>query len=291
MSVRYWDDCRCRVASVEKIGDMAILPASASPHVLLQSTLDTMQSKVFRAAAIGGFFLGMLYTPLLAQKSRGPSFNRNEFLTKLTHSTSLLQKGVSWKGTIAVYVDSLGAISNIVVDHKGEPAEAKHAVNDSLFVPSIRTALASTRFSPARDSGRKVAGLVSFSITIIVPERNAVKPDIRMSDIKSGTLPPHLSAAATVPDLQEATWDKVELYRSIRYPNLAIRANIQGTVVLTVLVDATGEIKTLEVKESPHPLLLEAALEAVYKVHFAPARVKGKPVASWIQLDVNFKLE
>lgn len=83
-------------------------------------------------------------------------------------------------------------------------------------------------------------------------------------------------------------------YVEPEYPKLAKQAKIQGTVILDVEILASGAIGAIEVKKSVLPGpggLDEAAIAAVRKSKFQPAKNGGKPIAVWITLPINFKIE
>ena len=76
------------------------------------------------------------------------------------------------------------------------------------------------------------------------------------------------------------------------YPNLARRQGQQGRVVLRVLVNATGAAEQLEVRTSSgHAALDGAALEAVRRWRFVPARQGAEPVPAWVLIPLNFFLQ
>jgi len=75
------------------------------------------------------------------------------------------------------------------------------------------------------------------------------------------------------------------------YPPLARRRQLEGTVVLEVLVSAEGKVSGLAVHESSgHALLDEAALKAVKGWRFEPGRRGGAPVAMPVLVPVRFGL-
>ena len=61
------------------------------------------------------------------------------------------------------------------------------------------------------------------------------------------------------------------------YPADAVQQNIEGTVVMDVVVDKRGYISSLEVVKGAHPILDEAARRAVEQWKYQPYRIKGKP--------------
>lgn len=66
----------------------------------------------------------------------------------------------------------------------------------------------------------------------------------------------------------------------------------QGTVVLSVLVNAEGTVETLAVKESSSYVLLDqAAMRAVKRWHFKAATVAGIPVSSQVEVPIEFHLD
>jgi len=73
------------------------------------------------------------------------------------------------------------------------------------------------------------------------------------------------------------------------YPPLAKRARIQGVVRFTVTIDKEGYVQSLE-PVSGHPLLVEAATEAVKQWVYKPTLLNGQPVEVITQIDVNFTL-
>jgi protein TonB len=73
------------------------------------------------------------------------------------------------------------------------------------------------------------------------------------------------------------------------YPPLAKQARIQGTVRFNATIAKDGTVKNLEIV-SGHPLLAEAAQEAVKQWVYKPTLLNGQPVEVETQIDVNFTL-
>ena len=71
------------------------------------------------------------------------------------------------------------------------------------------------------------------------------------------------------------------------YPPLARQARIQGTVRLEAIIDRDGNVKSLSVV-SGHPLLVQAALDAVSKWKYQATLLNGTPVEVATTIDVNF---
>ncbi|MCL4808717.1 MAG: energy transducer TonB, partial [Thermoanaerobaculia bacterium] len=75
------------------------------------------------------------------------------------------------------------------------------------------------------------------------------------------------------------------------YPEEARKNKVQGSVILSVVVDGKGNVAKVETVESPDPMLAEAAIEAVKKWTYEPATLKGKPVKVQMKVTVTFKLQ
>ena len=73
------------------------------------------------------------------------------------------------------------------------------------------------------------------------------------------------------------------------YPPLARTARVQGSVVLAAVIGKDGTIQNLHVL-SGHPLLTQAALDAVRQWRYRPYILNGEPVEVDTQVTVNFTL-
>ena len=76
------------------------------------------------------------------------------------------------------------------------------------------------------------------------------------------------------------------------YPASAKRLGVQGTTLLRVQVLENGRVGGLEVEQSAgHPDLDQAAIDAVRRWRFEPARRGDQAVAMWVRLPVEFRLK
>jgi len=73
------------------------------------------------------------------------------------------------------------------------------------------------------------------------------------------------------------------------YPPLARQARIQGTVMLHAIIAKDGTVQQLEVL-SGHPLLVQAALDAVRQWRYQPTLLNGEPVEVDTTISVVFIL-
>ena len=76
------------------------------------------------------------------------------------------------------------------------------------------------------------------------------------------------------------------------YPEIAQEAGIEGVVVVQAFIDQKGRVKeTIILKGIPNTGLDEAAMEAIRKTRFRPAKQRERSVGVWISIPVNFKLK
>jgi len=74
------------------------------------------------------------------------------------------------------------------------------------------------------------------------------------------------------------------------YPPVAKQARIQGMVVLEVTISREGDVSDARIL-SGHPLLIEAALEAVRQWKYKPTQLNGQPVEVVSSVEVQFTLD
>jgi TonB family protein len=76
-----------------------------------------------------------------------------------------------------------------------------------------------------------------------------------------------------------------------KYPDLAREAQIEGLVMVNVLVSKEGRVQDVQLHPRVHvPMLDQAALEAARQWLFEPAWMNGKPVAVWVAVPFRFRL-
>jgi len=79
---------------------------------------------------------------------------------------------------------------------------------------------------------------------------------------------------------------------SPKYPEIAQEAGIEGTVIIQAFIDEKGRVKeTVVLRGIPNTGLDEAAMEAIRKTRFKPAKQRDRAVGVWISIPVNFKLK
>lgn len=73
------------------------------------------------------------------------------------------------------------------------------------------------------------------------------------------------------------------------YPPLARQARIQGNVILHAIINKEGKVAELEVV-SGHPLLVQAAMDAVRQWVYKPTLLNGQSVEVDTTITVTFTM-
>lgn len=76
-----------------------------------------------------------------------------------------------------------------------------------------------------------------------------------------------------------------------QYPEIPLRAGIEGTVWLRIWVTKEGKTKKAEVVKTDSDLFNQAAIDAAMKWVFTPAVMNNGPVAVWVTIPFKFKLQ
>ncbi len=127
---------------------------------------------------------------------------------------------------------------------------------------AIDASLPQWNFSPAREANQAVAGPLSLSLVIQRPLLG------ENYDIK--TRPQNVKLV------------------SPSYPYALHRHGVGGQVLCSFVVDKEGNVKNAYAMGSSHPFFREAALEALREWKFKPATLNGVPVASRVEIAIQF---
>ena len=90
-----------------------------------------------------------------------------------------------------------------------------------------------------------------------------------------------VSTGVTAPQLQQTS----DIH--ISSSGLELGYPVGAKVVLSLNIDAQGNVQHVHVVNSTYPELNANVLDAASKFHFRPAMLDGKPVASPVELNIN----
>jgi TonB family protein len=127
----------------------------------------------------------------------------------------------------------------------------------------------------------------------IVAEKIKGLKDLTVSDVPQAALNPSDGENAEEPEKPPGEESPAVLESKVepKYPDAARSAGVEGTVVLDVLVDETGHVVDIQVLRGLPLGVSEAAVQAVSRWRYRPARGRAGPVASRRVVRVQFTLE
>jgi len=107
-------------------------------------------------------------------------------------------------------------------------------------------------------------------------------------------IPPPPAAVAAGPKVPVRVGGNVKPPRLLyspdpEYPSLARMSRLSGVVIIDAVIDDHGEVKGMRVV-SGHPLLIQAALNAVSKRKYEPTILDGEPVPIALKVEITFSV-
>jgi protein TonB len=158
------------------------------------------------------------------------------------------------------------------------------------------------------------SNVVKPNLGVPVPVPDAIAPQLTLPDMNQPAPPsavvsngpvtqsaPNLDIKAPVEekdpspddfiDVSEEPHEVQPIEKLIQYPEVARRSGLEGTVTVQALINTDGSVAKVEVLKSDYDLFKDAAIEAMKKAKFTPARQNGTPLKIWITRKIIFKLK
>jgi TonB family protein len=187
------------------------------------------------------------------------------------------------------------------------PIQSTPVNNTNILRPTGDFTLPSgpdTNFTPEAPSlkeGPKITEIVRGMKGPIQPERPSEKPTIdRPAQEKTPLDLPDVSTPSPEPTIIDPDIDfeeegsshpKIRIQIKPTYPKNAKRAQKEGKVILKATVGTDGIPKNIVAVTNLGFGFEKAAIDALKKFRFIPAKKKGKTIESTIQIPFEFKLE
>lgn len=128
------------------------------------------------------------------------------------------------------------------------------------------------------------------------PDPNPPVPPTNPAPDGGGALPRwddviDAGAADVQPELSNKRQAEMILQRS--YPPLLRDAGAVGRTTVILIIDKEGNVEpgSVQIQESTHDAFKDAAIRAVERFRFRPAKLKGQPVAVLVTLPIEWRLE
>jgi periplasmic protein TonB len=152
------------------------------------------------------------------------------------------------------------AVVDFVVNKEGKPEQIQvTSATNGYFAETAKKAVAAMEFTPAQKEGEPVAVKMQRTVKFKAPDENQRPPQLK-TPLK------------------------------LRYPMAMKRRGIEGTAMVSFVVDEKGRPRDIVVTEATNAEFAEAATEAISNLRYEPAVKDGKPVKTNMQQPVIFNL-
>ena len=178
-------------------------------------------------------------------------------------------------------------IVQFIVDENGNVRDAQvlRGVGAGLDEEATRAISEHAEFIPGRQDGKPVA--VRLAIPIVFKLGNEVESLSEQSQ------------SSEERDVYEIVEERPRLIGGIRglqakvkYPEIARKAQVEGRVIVQIIVDENGNVRDAQVLRGIGAELDEEAIRVISEhAEFTPGRQDGKPVAVRLAIPIVFKLD
>jgi len=168
------------------------------------------------------------------------------------------------------------------VDYLGLPTDLQQRAAAVMSTLQSGQHLTKAQVEQLRGSLSAIDPSLNLGVTMTSDDTKQVKLRLSVSNRAPGPPPPIRVGG----DVQEANLiSKVDPV----YPPLARQARIQGAVRFAVHINKEGGVEKITLV-SGHPLLVQAAQEALSQYKYRPTLLNGNPIPVQTTVDVNFVL-
>lgn len=136
---------------------------------------------------------------------------------------------------------------------------------------------------------------VEDTIETVMPETEQDHGDLNEASYNATTITNETEQAQDQAQDQVVTEIKVDAHSTQNfppvYPKISKRLKEQGTVILSMLISAQGQIEAISIEESSgFTRLDQSALSAAAKWRYEPATINGTAIAKTYLMPIEFKL-
>ncbi|HEX8317592.1 energy transducer TonB [Longimicrobium sp.] len=179
-----------------------------------------------------------------------------------------------------------------VVGANGIPRDAAVlASTDSLLQAPALAAVMALRFSPAEVEGRPVATWAAIPVSWEAPAPPPPTAEPAATAESAPTLAPgHTYEVEDVDEPPRLLNRRLLTMRlEQEYPAVLRDAGLGGEVEVRFRVSPSGEASDFSIRRSSDPQFNAVSMNVLRGLRFAPARLKGEPVAVWLCLPIQWR--
>lgn len=209
------------------------------------------------------------------------------------YPAAMKRQGIEASVEVGYIVDAEGLVQNARVISSSRRE----------FEPAALQAVAKWKFKPGQKAGRAVATNMTIPLNFHLsggPRPADTPPPAGSSTVTTEALPTPVAATPITP-VQPVTPQVYALREldTIPSPTLQVppiypadlkRAGVEGRANIAFVVDEKGQVQNVRASDSTDPRFEQAAINAVSRWKFKPGRKAGKPVATAMDVPINFHL-
>ncbi len=174
-----------------------------------------------------------------------------------------------------------------IVSSHVERSSSRSELRDGVLVEPTAIPITTRRFVDQADSPIGSSVLPGIPYGIPSADRDSVINSILAT---TRTTPPIAVEPRREP-LKVSSLSEGMIVRRVQpiYPEIARLARVQGPVVIAAVIDTNGRITSLRLV-SGHPMLVDAAMEALRQWRYRPYVLNGQPIQVETQVTIMFTL-
>jgi TonB family protein len=224
----------------------------------------------------------------------------NSFLIKKVmpvYSDDVKSVNTSGQIVLALTIDKTGKVAHAMVVEKDLWGRKSVNINDPHLRQTSLDAVKQWTYRPYLLNGAPID--IDTSVALLFDFSHPSFPIVKLGEAPSG--PAHSKPEQNTVDAGKASGEfgkpmidpkiaEAKLTGRVepQYPQMAKIAHIQGDVVLHILIDKQGHVIKVQQK-SGHPILIQAAKDAVNKWDYQPFLLNGQPTDVETLVTVKFR--
>ncbi|MGZ4854905.1 MAG: energy transducer TonB [Candidatus Angelobacter sp.] len=215
-----------------------------------------------------------------------------------TYTDEVKSVNISGQIVLAITIDKTGKVTHPMVVDKDYWGRKSVNVGDPHLRQTSLDAVKQWTYRPYLLQGAPVD--IDTSVVLLFDFSHPSSPIVKLGEPPNG--PPPSTPASNALDAGKASlgeFGKPLIEPKIaesrltgrvepQYPQMAKIAHIQGDVVLHILIDKEGHVVKVKQK-SGHPILIQAAIDAVSKWDYQPFLLNGHPTDVESSVTVKFR--
>lgn len=175
---------------------------------------------------------------------------------------------------------------------ENRPASPANRPKQEVKPPEKQNSIAPEQFEmPLQEIKPAAPDIAVETPFLAINPRLADGPPITLSDSRPSLAAPTANAGAY--DQADVDQVPVSIVKTRpAYPYRARRLNLSGEVRVKFLVESSGHVRDIKIIQADPPDVFDhSVISALSRWRFAPGRLQGRPVATWVTTTIVFRLE